>query len=162
MSTYPSKSSNSVKVITFGGILILITVLISIVFLNQEYSLLIAIIVGASILSFFLYFFANSLNKVMLQDKSLILKKNMGKIEIAFSEIKSINTLQPTAITMTKGSKGIFGFVGTTMDGTVSLIKNRKQMILLTTTSNKKYLFSCDNKSDLVAAVSTKIKGNTI
>lgn len=86
----------------------------------------------------------------------------MGKIEIAFSEIKSINTLQPTAITMTMGSKGFFGFVETKMDGTVSLIKNRKQMILLTTTSNKKYLFSCDNKSDLVAAVSTKIKGNTV
>lgn len=155
MPTYPSKSSNSVKVMTVGGILMLIAILTSIVFINQDYSLLIAILLGAFVLTFFFYFFYNSLKEVTFENKTLILKKNIGKIEIDFSEIKSIKTLQPAAITMTTGSKGFFGFIGTTMDGSVSFVKNRSQMVLLTTTSNKKYLFSCNNPKDLVATVST-------
>lgn len=154
MHTYPSKSSNSVKVMTVGGILILIAVLISIVFTKQDYSLLIAIILGAIVLTFFIYFFSNSLKEVTVENKTLILKKNIGKIEIDFSEIKSIKTLQLSAITMTTGSKGFFGFIGTTMDGSVSFVKNRSQMVLLTTNSNKKYIFSCDKPKDLVETVS--------
>ena len=142
------------KVMTVGGILILIAVLISIVFTKQDYSLLIAIILGAIVLTFFFYFFSNSLKEVTVENKTLILKKNIGKIEIDFSEIKSIKTLQLSAITMTTGSKGFFGFIGTTMDGSVSFVKNRSQMVLLTTTSNKKYIFSCDNPKDLVETVS--------
>jgi len=139
---------------TVGGILILIAVLISVVFTKQKHSLLIAIILGAIVLTFFIYFFSNSLKEVTVENKTLILKKNIGKIEIDFSEIKSIKTLQLSAITMTTGSKGFFGFSGTTMDGSVSFVKNRSQMVLLTTNSNKKYIFSCDKPKDLVETVS--------
>lgn len=153
MATYQSRSSNSVKVITIGGILILILVLISTFFIKQSYSLTTVIVLGIISLGTFLYFYMNSLKEVIIEDKTLILKKNIGKIEIEFSEIETIRNVSSSAITMTAGSKGFFGFIGSTMDGSVSFVKDRSQMIQLVTTSNKKYLISCDNPEDLVNTI---------
>lgn len=150
MASYPSRSSNSVKVITAGGILILILVSISTVFIRQNYGLITGIILGIIVLGTFFYFYANSLNEVIVEDKALILKKNIGKIVIKFSEIESVKNVSSSALTMTTGSKGFFGFIGSAMDGSVSLVKDRSQMIQLITTSNKKYLISCDNSKALV------------
>ena len=58
---------------------------------------------------------------------------------------------------MTAGSKGLFGYVGTTMDGTISLVKDRSQMIQIITKANKKYLFSCQNREELVTAIHSRI-----
>lgn len=44
MATYPSKSSNSVKAITIVGILILILITISLIFIEQDYNLTAGII----------------------------------------------------------------------------------------------------------------------
>lgn len=153
MVSYPSRSSNSVKVITAGGILILILVSISTIFIRQNYGLTTGVILGIIVLGTFFYFYANSLNEVIIEDKTIILKKNIGKIVIKFSEIESAKNVSSSALTMTTGSKGFFGFNGSAMDGSVSLVKDRSQMIQLITTSNKKYLISCDNPKALVDSI---------
>lgn len=157
MNTYPSKSSNSVKLITVGGILLLILASISIIFIQQNNGLTTSIVLGAIVLAVFLYFYSNSLKEVIIEDKGLILKKNIGKIEIKFSEIKSLRNVSLSGITMTTGSKGFFGFIGSTMDGSVSFVKDRRQMIQLITTTNKKYLISCDNSEELINTFSSII-----
>lgn len=157
MNTYPSKSSNSVKLITVGGILLLILASISIIFIQQNNGLTTSIVLGAIVLAVFLYFYSNSLKEVIIEDKGLILKKNIGKIEIKFSEIKSLRNVSLSGITMTTWSKGFFGFIGSTMDGSVSFVKDRRQMIQLITTTNKKYLISCDNSEELINTFSSII-----
>ncbi|MGO3181755.1 MAG: PH domain-containing protein [Aequorivita sp.] len=141
------------KVITAGGILILILVSISTIFIRQNYGLTTGVILGIIVLGTFFYFYANSLNEVIIEDKTIILKKNIGKIVIKFSEIESAKNVSSSALTMTTGSKGFFGFNGSAMDGSVSLVKDRSQMIQLITTSNKKYLISCDNPKALVDSI---------
>ena len=156
MKTYQSRSSSSVKTMTIGGILILILVIISTVFMKQNFGLITGIILGVIVLGIFLYFYSNSLKEVMIEDNTLILKKNIGRIEIKISEIDSIKKVSPSAITMTTGSKGFFGFIGSSMDGSVSFVKDRSQMVQLITTSNKKYLISCDNSKVLIDTIRTE------
>lgn len=51
---------------------------------------------------------------------------------------------------MTFGSKGVFGFIGITMDGSYSFVKDRNKAILLQT-NTKKFLVSCDDPDDFIA-----------
>lgn len=93
---------------------------------------------------------------MILENETLILKKNIGKIEIKLSEIDAVKNASSSALTMTTGSKGFFGFIGSTMDGSVSFVKDRSQMIQIITTSDKKYLISCDNSKELAHILFTE------
>ncbi|WP_026451976.1 PH domain-containing protein [Aequorivita capsosiphonis] len=150
MTIYKSRSSNSVRIITIGGILLLISIIISIILIREHYEITIGIGATLILLGFLIYFYFNSLQVVIIKNEILILKKNIGKIEIKFSEIKSVKSISGTVLTMTAGSKGFFGFIGVTMDGSKSFVKDRSNVIQLITSSNKKYLFSCDNSEDLI------------
>lgn len=121
-------------------------------FLKQKSGLLFSFLLGTTIFSALFYLYANSLKEIKIIDKSLILKKKLGKIEICFSEIISVKNMQYSALPMTVGSKGVFGFIGSTMDGSVSFVKDRKQMVKVVTTSNN-YIVSCDNSKDLVTTI---------
>ena len=152
MKTYSSRSSVAVKIITISTISILLLLVISLTFIKKDSGLLFGVLLGITIFSAVFYFYANSLKEVKVIDKSLILKKKLGKIEICFSEILSIKNMQYSALPMTVGSKGLFGFIGSTMDGSVSFVKDRNQMVKVVTTSNN-YLISCDNSKDLVNTI---------
>ena len=133
MATYHSTSSNSVKVITIGGILVFILVVIITVFVRQNYSLTTEILLGIIVLGTCLYFFSHPLKELIIENETLILKINIGKNETKLSEIESVKNVSLSALTMT-GSKGFFGFIGSAMDGSVSFVKDRSQMIQLATT----------------------------
>lgn len=156
MTTYLSKSSGTVKIITISTFLVTIVVLISYILIRKDLPQIWSIILGAVILGTFFYFYANSLTSVIVTDNSIILQKKIGKIEIEFSEIDSVKMMQYSAIPMTVGSKGFFGFIGGTMDGASSFVKDRRKMVQITTTSNKKYLVSCDESENLVNSFSIK------
>jgi hypothetical protein len=94
------------------------------------------------------------LDKIIIEENTIILKKNIGQIKIPKSDILEVNRLSFSNLTMTFGSKGVFGFIGNTMDNSISLVKDRKKMLRITT-QNKKYILSSENADELVTQIKT-------
>lgn len=149
MKNYQSKSSFSVKLITIGIVIVMGIVVLSIFTLNEKYGTISGIIISLIILSTLIYFFANSLNKIIIGEKNLTLEKNIGKIEIPFSDIIKIEKLDFSNLSMTCGSKGVFGYIGNTMDDSISMVNDRKNMVRIIT-KEKKYTISSDRPKDLI------------
>ncbi len=145
MRNYKSKSSFSVKLITVGIVIIMGVVVVSIFNLKEKYGIIIPLI----IISTLIYFFANSLKTIILGEQSLTLKKNIGKIEIPFSDIIKIEKLDFSNLSMTYGSKGVFGYIGNTMDDSISMVNDRKNMVRITT-KEKSYTISSDRPYELI------------
>ena len=156
MTTYQSKSSTLVKIITISAISALLLLVISLIFIRKDFDPLTGSILGVIVFGVVFYFYGNLLKRIIITVKSIVLEKVLGKIEIKVSQIESVKKMKYSALPITVGSKGFFGFIGSTMDDSISFVKDRKKMILLTTTSKKKYLFSCDNSKELVNLLSTE------
>jgi hypothetical protein len=154
MKIYSSKSSLMVKLITIGLSFAMILLVLTLFFSQQKYGLLGGVILGLIIVGSLFYFFANSLDKVFVENGEIILKRNIGAIKIKASEIKSAENLRNSNLTMTFGSMGFFGFIGSTMDNSESLVKDRSKMIRIKTV-NKDYTISCENPVELVEEIRT-------
>lgn len=149
MKNYHSKSSFSVKLITIGIVIVMGIVVFSILTLNETYGIIGGIIISIIILSALIYFYANSLRNILIGENYLTLKKNIGKIEIPFSDIIKIEKLDFSNLSMTYGSKGVFGYVGNTMDDSISMVNDRKNMVRIIT-NDKKYTISSERPKDLI------------
>ena len=149
MNIYSSKSSTLVKTITIGT-LCLLTILIIACFANDpSYSQLIGIVVSFIGVIVVIYFYAISLDKILVNRDTIILKKVIGEIIIPVNDITFAKEIEYSNLSMTYGSKGVFGFIGNTMDNSISLVKDRKNMILLET-RDKRYIFSSESSKKLV------------
>ncbi|WP_417371283.1 PH domain-containing protein [Gelidibacter japonicus] len=149
MKNYYSKSSFSVKLITIGIVIVMGIVVFSILTLNETYGIIGGIIISIIILSALIYFYANSLRNILIGENYLTLKKNIGKIEIPFSDIIKIEKLDFSNLSMTYGSKGVFGYIGNTMDDSISMVNDRKNMVRIIT-NDKKYTISSERPIDLI------------
>lgn len=149
MKNYNSKSSFSVKLITVGIVIVMGIVVFSILTLNETYGIIGGIIISIIILSALIYFYANSLRNILIGENYLTLKKNIGKIEIPFSDIIKIEKLDFSNLSMTYGSKGVFGYIGNTMDDSISMVNDRKNMVRIIT-NDKKYTISSERPKDLI------------
>ena len=149
MKNYNSKSSFSVKLITIGIVIVMGIVVFSTLTLNEKYGRIGGIIISLLILSTLIYFYANSLKKILIGEKYLTLEKNIGKIEIPFSDIIKIEKLDFSNLSMTYGSKGVFGYIGNTMDDSISMVNDRKNMVRIIT-NDKKYTISSERPQDLI------------
>src|SRR5699024_4403456 len=96
---------------------------------DKNYGLIGGIILSILIIGTVIYFYANSLNKINIEKESIVLKKNIGQIKIHRSDILKVTRLGYSNLTMTYGSKGVFGFIGSTMDDSISFVKDRKNML---------------------------------
>jgi len=152
MKNYSSKSSLSVKLITIGIVIVMGIGVLSIFTINEKYGKISGIIISLIILSTLIYFFANSLKEIIIGEKNLTLEKNIGKIEIPFSDIIKIEKLDFSNLSMTYGSKGVFGYIGNTMDDSISMVNDRKNMLRIIT-NEKKYTFSSDNREELISEI---------
>lgn len=153
MNSFQSKSSTSVKVVTIGVLMGLAFVSLSLVIIDKNYGLIGSLVLGAIIIGALFYFYANALDKIIIEKDGVVLKKNRGRIYIPKSEIIEVEKLAYSNLTMTYGSKGVFGFIGNTMDDTVSFVKDRSHMVRITTTS-KKYILSSERSDELISAIS--------
>lgn len=128
MKNYNSKSSFSVKLITIGIVIVMGIVVFSILTLNETYGIIGGIIISIIILSALIYFYINSLRNILIGENYLTLKKNIGKVEIPFSDIIKIEKLDFSNLSMTYGSKGVFGYIGNTMDYFTNSILSRHRV----------------------------------
>jgi hypothetical protein len=149
MTTFKSKSSPLVRIITIGFSISLLGT-ISMLLIRSGFSPYILPMIAVLLTILHLYF--NSLNRIILNNESLILKKQIGQKEIKLKDINSVERLSNSNLTMTSGSNGVFGFVGSTMDNSVSFVKDRTQMIRILT-RNKNYIISCEHPDELVELI---------
>lgn len=152
MDMYRSKSSLFVKIATVSAILLVGILLFTLIIIDENYGMIGGIILGTLILGLVIYYYAISLYSIILEKDNLILKKNIGQIKIPKSDILEVRELAYSNLTMTYGSKGVFGFIGNTMDDAVSLVKDRNHMLSITT-KNKKYLLSSERSDELIAKI---------
>ncbi|WP_027126412.1 PH domain-containing protein [Gelidibacter mesophilus] len=149
MRIYYSKSSLYVKTATISAFVLLALAIWSLFLSNNDYGQLSGMIFSLLILATIVFFYSNSLNKIIVRNDMFTLKKNFGQIQIPKTDILDVNFLRYSNLTMTYGSKGVFGFIGNTMDDCSSLVKDRKKMIQVITKS-RKYIISADTPEDLV------------
>lgn len=153
MDVYRSKSSIYVKIATAGAVISLLLVVLSLVATERKYGMISGAILSILIIGTVVYFYSNSLDRIILEKDRIILKKNIGQIKIVKYDILKVHELAFSNLTM-NGSKGVFGFIGKTMDGSISLVKDRKHMLRITT-KNKKYIFSSERSAELVTKMKT-------
>lgn len=154
MTIYLSKSSVFVKIATISTLIILILVALTLMTTANNYGVIGGTVLSILIIGTVIYFYSNSLDKIILNKAALILKKNFGQIVIPRNDIIDIQKLEFSNLPMTYGSQGIFGFLGNTMDDSVSLVKDRRNMIRITTKNNK-YIVSAEESDKLVSEIKT-------
>lgn len=154
MNTYYSRSSVFVKMATIGMLVSVIMIAFILITSNKYYGLIGGIILSLLIFGLVIYFYVNSLNKIIVEKDFILLKKNIGQIKIPMSDIFEVSRLGYSNLTMTYGSKGVFGYIGNTMDNSISFVKDRKNMIWIKT-KNKKYILSSDKSDELVRELET-------
>lgn len=152
MKIYLSRSSIFVKIVTIGTLILLSLVALTLMTTAKNYGVIGGTILSVLIIGTVIYFYANSLDKIILDKDALTLKKKYGQIIILKSDIIHVHKLEYSNLTMTYGSKGVFGFIGNTMDNSVSFVKDRKNMMRITT-KNKKYIFSAEKLDELVSDI---------
>lgn len=107
MNIYLSKSSLFVKIATIGTMILLTMVVLILFTTDRDYGLVVGIVFSGMILGAVIYFYANSLEKIILEKDMIILKKNIGQIKILANDIVEVNKLQFSNLTMTYGSKEV-------------------------------------------------------
>jgi hypothetical protein len=157
MNEFKSKSSIQVKLITIGGLSTVVLILLSLFVKMKSVGIVFSILVVLFIVVTVFYYYSKSLVKIVVEEKFVILKKSIGFEKIGIAKINDIVKLEYCDIPMTVGSKGFFGYIGATMDNSYSYVKNRSEMVRITT-NDKKYLLSCENSDYLVTEIKERIK----
>ncbi len=155
MEKFSSNSSRLVKLITLSTFTLLVLVAFVLIIVEGRLGSVSGIIFLVVVMGSAFYFYSQSLKELIITDTNLILKKNLSKVVIDFEDIESVVKLKYADISMVIGSKGVFGFLGKTMDGSTSYVKNRKKMVHIIT-ADKKYLISCDERDAFVEKLKQK------
>ena len=99
---------------------------------------------------------------VKINDKNILLKKIYGKFEINYSDIQSIEPFYSSFDLRMFGSGGFLGFIGIFSNDRYgwykSYVGNPKQSFIIITKNNRKYVFSCENREEVINTVKQHIK----
>lgn len=157
MHKFKSKSSPLVLTATIGGsiafVLIVIGIILQMNYLGVWMSFILLFICSAITL----YILSSSVSNIELTDKNVVINKLIGQKILPLSTITNVKRMGFSNLTMTVGSQGFFGFVGTTMDGSSSYVKDRKKMVLIETQIGN-FILSCENPELLVSELITLVK----
>lgn len=151
MNTYQSKSSPFVRMATIGALLFMSLASLSL-FTNESYGIIGGTVLCSLLLGTAIYLYAASLDRIILESGTIILKKKIGQINIPDCDLVDVQKMGFSSLTMTYGSKGVFGFIGSTMDDSVCLVKDRKNMIQIKTT-RQKYVISAEKTDELIQEI---------
>lgn len=165
MKTMYFKSNMDVKVrvltYTICMILVLVSISLFVLFLRSEgdiYTRFSFLLIAFLLTGTAFYFYIQRVREIVyIADDKLILKKSFSSVTIPVGEITSIRKVNYNSIPMTFGSKGFFGFIGSTMDDYVSNVSNTSEMLAIETKS-KKYLLSCQSSAELVSIMNNETK----
>ena len=151
--TFTSTSSKEVKIMSVLSIVLLAVIIGSVLLMDVSGMALVTriIIVGLIFLAF-LYFFSISLKRIIIKNDSIVLNKNIGSERIDLQTVSKTELLAFSNLTTTYGSKGVFGFNGSLMDDSKTLVNDRRKMIKIYT-PNKNYIISCDEPEMLMAEI---------
>jgi uncharacterized membrane protein YobD (UPF0266 family) len=145
---YKIKSSLVVKFITFAGMVSIISIVF---FAYQEVfkqkNVISGIILFSIIIVIIGILFLRTPKKIiLLPNNNLIIKKQIGEIEIKdITALYQVSKIPAFSI----GTKGFMGFQGKTMDNYSSYIMDEKEIIAIETKSQK-YLISCKHSKNLI------------
>lgn len=156
MKTYKSKYSTRVTLVSALYISILLYFPLSFnFFLKTKAITLFGIIYLVVLIAWILFSFAQTLRKVTLDENRLTLHQVYQKISIPLSEIKEID-VPAVANYKIKFAPALFGhriFLGKEV---FTWVKDQNKMVLIKA-QNQKYLFSCDNRDNLIESVRKSI-----
>lgn len=159
---FKSNMDLKVRVLTYVICVILVLVSISLfaLFLRSEgniYTKYSFLLIAFSLTGTALYYYTQRVREIVyIADDKLVLKKAFSSVTIPVGEITSIKKVNYNSIPMTFGSKGFFGFIGSTMDDYVSNVSNTSEVFAIDT-QDKKYLLSCQSSTELVLNIKNEI-----
>ncbi len=156
MKTFQSKSSFEVKMITIAIIAVMGLLSFSVIVIKENPLTIIELSVGLLVAMVLFYFYAISLDKVVVNEHQIKLKKMIGNESISFSDVRKVERLAFSNLTMTIGSKGFFGYRGSTMDDSRLMVKDRSKMIRIYTV-DKHYTISCEDPDTLVSEIKDRV-----
>jgi len=155
--------STSVIVITLVGSVIVFAVgYVLIKLLYNDFSFLNV----SSALLIFGTLFACALQSpryIVLTDDKLIVKKLFGTFSVERSKIRRVESYAPDSSEVRLfGSGGFFGYLGKFSSAKIgsyrSFVCNFKQAFLIQTFDGKKYVFSCENRDEVINTIKSVIK----
>ena len=85
-------------------------------------------------------------------NKSGYIHRKFGKIAILKNDIEKVTPLANTPITIPFGSRGVFGYIGQTMDGKTCIVNNRNKLLLIKT-KEKSYLINLDDRTSFIEKI---------
>lgn len=150
--------SKTVKSITFSALLVLLAASAFFLLEGSFWSLFMMVILLLAIV----YCMYWAPNFISITDNSLILHKLLGRLTLPFDQIRTIDIYQSEGVNARIcGSGGLFGFTGLFYNKQIgkyrSYIGSYRQAFLVTMLNGKKYLFSCENREQIVALVKPKL-----
>lgn len=155
--TFKSSKSQSVQLITAGFIAVIVVCIVSLYFRAFDENPIVTVSASALMLAFLGILYATSLKEVRLDDDFLELKKAVGAIVVLLSDISHVSAVEPAGMAMTSSTKGVFGYIGKTMDDHLCMVNDKEKMIRIETADNK-YLFSADDRDQLIAEICKRIQ----
>lgn len=132
-------------VITISVLVVLLTVIIGLIINFKLINLLPILIICISIF-LALYFFPIQFE---IENNRIVIKSVFSKRTIDIDSITDITFIKNT-VSFTYSSKGVFGYLGKTMDGTISYSTNLKKNILIKTFDKANFIISPKNTQDFI------------
>jgi len=99
---------------------------------------------------------------IHLSDHAITLRRGIGQVSINYSDIRRID-LYPVGGVPVRivGIGGIFGFIGQYYNKNigryVSYVGDYGQAFILEMTNSRKYVFSCEDRDEVISAIKHKI-----
>lgn len=150
MTDFKSPMSTEVKAITLLGSAVLLSIGITLFILSGLLWLKILIILAVLISFYFLL--TTSLRKVTIDKNHLILNYRIGRRKIDLNEITEISRIKIDNLTMTYGSRGIFGYNGDLIESSDAYVNDRKKMLKIRT-KEKDYIISINNPDLMIKLI---------
>ena len=154
--------SKFVKTITVLVTLLLLVAAVSVVWGLQQSTDSVGFAVLILIVAVPFCFILQTPVRIQIVGQQLILKKIIGKVTINISDIREIGIFVPDRIELRLfGSGGLYGYIGIFRNSEIgnyrSYVGNYSQSFYVVLNNNRKYVFSCRDREEVIASVQQKI-----